>query len=326
MSRKKVQTREFRSIIIPAIFGYLLNMNRPLGKFAIPAAACAVAAAVAVCRSSLSAEAMPQKNDADPIAILFGDVRMLIGRQMVGKADEYFHGGVTDLDCSLDHSHRESDGHMADEADDETEGHHHHHHHDDDVYDAEGGDSDGNREGAVVRAPWAFVTRTIRLPSVERHLEGESSREILPWLWAACRVDSGNISAYANAAYVLESLYGDAEKALAVLDEGIRANPQSSELEFQKGMLLLHRLAAPERAEAAFRAALAKVTEDRALENRDDTDATLIAIRILSFLGKLAADRGEDAEVRRCYKAALEIAPEHSVTKTLGKLVNQQQE
>ena len=295
-------------------------MNRVLGKFAIPAAACAAAASVAVCRHCLSAETMPQKNDADPIAILFGDVRMLIGRQMVGKADEYFHGGVTDLDCSLDHSHHESDEHMENEAGDEAEGHHHHHH------DAGGGedeDSDGNQEGAAVRAPWAFVTRTIRLPSVERHLEGESSREILPWLWAACRVDSGNISAYANAAYVLESLYGDAEKALAVLDEGLRANPKSSELEFQKGMLLLHRLKAPERAEAAFRAALAKVSADRALKNRDDTDATLMTIRILAFLGKLAADRGAHDEVERCYQMAADIAPNHSGTLRLRRLASE---
>ena len=294
-------------------------MNILWGKLAIPTAAFAAATIVAVCRLGHSAGAMPQKNDADPIAILFGDVRMLIGRRMVGKADEYFHGGVTDLDCSIANSHHEDDEHMEESAEEEKAGDLHHHHHGDEQ-DGEGEHADENGEASPVRAPWAFVTRAVRLPSIERHLEGKSSREILPWLWAACRVDSGNINAYANAAYVLESFYGDAEKALAVLDEGIRANPKSSELEFQKGMLLLHRIKAQERAEASFRAALAKVSADAALQNRDDTDATLMTMRILAVLGKLAADRGAHDEVRRYYKMALDISPNHRATIRLRTL------
>jgi tetratricopeptide (TPR) repeat protein len=245
---------------------------------------------------------------------------------MVGKADEYFHGGVTDLDCSVGQSRHADEEQKENEAGDEAQSLHHHHHHHDDGHEDEDEESGEKEAGAAQCAPWSFVTRAIRLPSIERHLEGESSREILPWLWAACRVDSGNINAYANAAYVLESLYGDAEKALAVLDEGIRANPRSSELEFQKGMLLLHRVKAPERAETSFRAALAKVPKDDALKNRDDTDATLMAVRILALLGKLADDRGEKAEVQRCYKMALGIAPNHSMTIRLRALAGESAE
>ncbi len=282
-------------------------MARHLGQFAIPAAACVAAAFAAVCRFLVPAEILPQKSDSDPLAILFGDVRMLIGRRMIGKADEYFHGGVTDIDCSLEHDHHD---------------HAHDHHDDHDLQDI----PDFQDDHEAVRAPWRFVTRAIRLPSIERHLEGESSREILPWLWAALRVDSENVNAYANAAYVLDALYGDKEKALAVLEEGRKTNPDSSELEFQKGELLLRGFKAPDKAEAAFRAALAKAPRDRHLKNRDDVDAPLMSLRALAYLGRFASDRGDGKELRRCYEMALAIDPGHSATASLSKLINQQQE
>ncbi len=292
-------------------------MVRHLGQFAIPATACAAAVFAAVCRFLVPAETLPQKSDSDPLAILFGDVRMLIGRRMIGKADEYFHGGVTDIDCSLEHSYHDlAHGHH-------DHGHDHHDHtdhHDHDLQDIQ--DSQDIQDGhEAVRAPWRFVTRAIRLPSIERHLEGESSREILPWLWAALRVDSGNVSAYANAAYVLDSLYGDKDKSLAVIEEGRKTNPDSSELEFQKGELLLHGFKAPDKAETAFRAALAKAPNDRRLKNRDDIDAPLLEIRALSYLGRLASDRGDGQELRRCYEMARAIDADHTATESLRKLV-----
>ena len=286
-------------------------MARHLGQFAIPAAACVAAAFAAVCRFLVPAERLPQKSDSDPLAILFGDVRMLIGRRMIGKADEYFHGGVTDIDCSLDHDHHAHD---------------HAHAHDlQDLQDFQDFQDDEDHHEAV-RAPWRFVTRAIRLPSIERHLEGESSREILPWLWAALRVDSGNVNAYANAAYVLDSLYGDKDKALAVIEEGRLTNPDSSELEFQKGELLLRGFKAPDKAEAAFRAALAKAPNDRHLKDRDDIDAPLMSLRALAYLGRFASNRGDDKDLRRCYEMARAIAPDHSATSSLRKLIDQQQE
>ena len=278
-------------------------MNRHFGKIVIPAAACFAAALAGVCRFVVPGGAMPQKSDSDPLAILFGDVRMLIGRRMIGKADEYFHGGVTDIDCSF------------------WDGHHHHGHDDHHDHGDNGEEGEAHGEAAPVHAPWSFVTRAIRLPSIERHLEGESTREILPWLWAALRVDSGNINAYANAAYVLDSLYGDKDKSLAVLEEGLAANPGSAELEFQKGELMLSGFKEPVRAETAFRAALAKAPADKHLQNREDIDAPLLEIRALAYLGKIASERGDGAELRRCYEMARAINPNHSTTKTLHDLV-----
>ena len=281
-------------------------MMHSLKMLAMPAAACGVAALVAACRFIVPAEIMPQKSDSDPLAILFGDVRMLIGRRMIGKADEYFHGGVTDLDCSLEHSHH-----------DHEQDHHDHDDHDHPTIRP----SDHSDDHEAVRAPWRFVTRAIRLPSIERHLEGESSREILPWLWAALRVDSGNVNAYANAAYVLDSLYGDKEKSLAVLDEGLTTNPESAELEFQKGELLLRGFKATDKAKAAFRAALEKAPHDKHLKNRDDIDAPLLELRALLYLGRLASDRGDSGDLRRCYDMARAINPNHSATESLRRLV-----
>lgn len=287
-------------------------MMRNPKMLAMPAAACAAAALAAVCRFLVPVETMPQKSDSDPLAILFGDVRMLIARRMIGKADEYFHGGVTDIDCSLghhhDHHHDHDHGHPTIGPSD--------HHDDEDLQDFQD-------DHEAVRAPWRFVTRAIRLPSIERHLEGESSREILPWLWAALRVDSGNVSAYANAAYVLDSLYGDKDKSLAVLEEGLETNPGSAELEFQKGELLLRGFRASDKAESAFRAALAKAPRDKHLKNRDDIDAPLLEIRALSYLGKLASERGDSGELRRCYDMACAINPNHSATESLRRLIDE---
>ena len=132
----------------------------------------------------------------------------------------------------------------------------------------------------------------------------------------------GNVNAYANAAYVLDSLYGDAEKALAALDEGIAANPGSSELEFQKGSLLLLDLKSPEKAENAFRAALAKIPADKKILNRDDIDADLLTLRTLAFLGRLAHDRGDTAAARGYLEQARAINPDHTATKSLQRLVD----
>ncbi len=281
-------------------------------------AAAAAAAAAAGLVQSLPAESTPQTAGGDPVAIVLGDVRMLVGRRMVGKADEDFHGGVTDIDCSLGHHHDHSgdhddhddDGHGEEGHDHGEEGHHH-------------GEDDGHVDDAEVIAPWAFVTRAVRLPSIERHLQGADSREMLPWLWAACRVDSGNVNAYANAAYVLDSLYGDFEKAIAVLDEGIAANPGSSELEFQKGSMLLMRAKDPEKARRAFESALAKIPGDKKLTGRDDIDADLITLRTLAFLGRIAHDDGDRQTVLRCLERANGISPTHSATVTLRKLADE---
>lgn len=295
-------------------------------KFAImPVTALALVAAAAFCRVRGDALDMPRAGGSDAVAVLFGDVRMLIGRRMIGKADEYFHGGVTELNCSLEHHHHDH-GHAHDDGDDHDHGHNGEDGEDgqdleDHAHEGHAEDTAESPETRPVRSPWAFVTHAIRLPSIERHLEGQSTREMLPWLWAACRVDSGNVNAYANAAYVLESLYGDRAKALAVLDDGIAANPASSELEFQKGLLLLKEKA-PEKAETAFAAALANVPRDRHLKNREDVDATLMALRILDVLGQLASDRGDTESVRRFYEQARSLAPDHRATANLGKLLD----
>ena len=274
-------------------------MRSKMTRLAIPAAALS-AACMACLMRRFPGEAAPQVAGADPVAIVLGDVRTLVGRHMVGKADEYFHGGVTDIDCSLDHHHEQGE-----------------HEHD-------GEEHGGEEDEAHVHSPWAFVTRALRLPSIERHLEGVDSREMLPWFWIACRVDSGNIAAYANAAYVLDSLYGDTEKALAALNDGIVANPGSSELEFQKGTLLLLRLKSPERAESAFKAALAKIPADKKLQNRDDIDADLMTLRTLAFLGRLAHDRGDIDATRGYLERARAISPDHVTTRGLQRLCDSQ--
>ena len=288
----------------------------------LPAAALAVVA-LPLSRSWSGLDAAPPQLAAnDPLALLLGDVRMLLGRRLVAKADEYFHGGVTDIACSHHHHHHQ-DGIGADEGDDpDEEGHGGEKHRESEDHEAEDHDGEAAAQRPV-RAPWAFVTSAIRLPAVERHLEGEATREILPWLWAASRVDSANAATFANAAYVLDALYGDYDKALAALDEGIRANPKRAELEFQKGLLLLRRFHDAAAAEAAFTRALAKARDDAALDNRDDIDRPMLTASILLQLGRLARDRGDLATLRRRYDEARAVSPDHHATQVLRRLLEE---
>lgn len=235
---------------------------------------------------------LPQVGDADPVAVVLGDVRMLVARKMIWKADEYFHGGVTEINCTNDHNLQER--HDRDNGEDEEP-------------------SQNGNGAAPLFAPWNFITSSVRLPPVERHLEGETTRELLPWLWAACRVDSGNVNAYANAAYVVESMYQAPEKALEVLDLGIAANPASGELEFQKGQLLL-KLDRESEAVSSFAAAYNKSRKDKA----EDHDLT--AVRALGYLGMIAARNGDTEKLNDCREKAEAIAPTHSITLQLKQL------
>lgn len=283
----------------------MINISKIIISFL---AAVIIAVSVKLCRSDI-VSGMPQIADSDPLSIIFGDIKMLIGRKMIKKADEYFHGGVTDMNCSLESEHEEADKEGLDNEEchnPDCHHEHHHHHHEEEA---------SKVPYVHVPAPWSFVTTAIRLPDIERHLEGESTREMLPWLWAACRVDSDNISAYANAAYVLSAMYNDQQKALAALDQGIAANPNSSELEFQRAQLLLKELNRTEDAKNSFKSVIEKTAHDKA------EDHELIALRAIGYLGNIAAKENDFDNVKKYYEQALAISPYHTITAQLSNLL-----
>lgn len=291
--------------------------------FPVFALAGAVLAAALVPRSG----DLPQVGGEDPVAVLFGDMRTMIGREMIAKADEYFHGGVTGL-----HHHDEFGHDHHGESDEHGEGHegegrhvhdgaeHHHGPHEDHGdghrhHDEEHGE-EKELSYVAIPDPWHFITVQVKPPRVERHLQGKTTRELLPWLWAAMRIADNDIRAYQNAAYVLDALYGQPEKSLEVYRLGIRKNPASPDLEFNIAEMLFVHFKRKDEAEAHFRAArekaLAKGTEE----------ADLIRLRAIDFLGALAAERGEKEALASYLKEAESIHPYHMVTKHLRRLLD----
>lgn len=80
--------------------------------------------------------------------------------------------------------------------------------------------------------PWAWINARIRVPEVERHLEGAKAVELLPWFWAAVRANPKNVEAWASAWYAANTIIGDRTLAARIIKEGREANPDSMELAF----------------------------------------------------------------------------------------------
>lgn len=269
--------------------------------FLLPAVT-AAAALAALIPQLAGTENMPQQNSGDPLAVLLGDVRTLVSNEMITKADQYYHGGVTEVEhCSHGDGHFHGDHDSDDE--DEHECHDHHDH------------DEKNESDSALYDPWAAFKHAIRLPNEDRHLVDEKSRELFPWFWASIRLNPKNTRAYLNAAYVMETSYEMPEKALDILNAGLDAIPEDAELEFAKGLLLLNKQKRTADAVDSFRKAITD------LKDKTDDDSLVLKLRSLEFLGKIAFDNGDSSTLQNCVEKAEVINPDHSCTKYLKSLM-----
>lgn len=246
-------------------------------------------------------DGMPQVAGDDVVAMVLGDVRQAFSFAMLEKADDYFHGGVHCVACEqglsggqMEHAH---DGHDPDQQEDAH--------------------VDESARMSFGRDPWAWLNGQVHAQE-HRHVEGEDTRELLPWLWAACRASPQNIQAYESAAYVLGRLVKLPEEAVRLLEEGVRKNPESAALEFSRGEVLLHQLREFGRAEIAFAAASRKC---RLAEGPDGEKERLLKLRSLFYLGYLAKQRGDLLNVRACLVESEALDPRHVSTQALRKLL-----
>ena len=237
---------------------------------------------------------MPQVAGDDVLAMVLGDVRQVLGAAMLDKAEEYFHGGVRGAACGrgLGGAHAER-------------GHEEHGH-------EESGDS-----LAAFPDVWAWLNGKVHVQE-DRHTEGKASRELLPWLWAACRVSPQNVQAYESSAFVLDNMVKQPLEAVRLLEEGIGKNPASASLEFSLGELLLHSLRDPVRAERAFAAAREKCRPAEGPEGEKDR---FLKVRALFYLGYLAKRRGDLGRARECLAEAESLEPQNAATRDLRQLL-----
>jgi len=240
---------------------------------------------------------LPQVACGDILTLILGDARLAFSDMMLKKADEYFHGGVKDAVCD----HGLSEAH-------ETHDHEHEHGHE---------DESGQTLPGGVGGLWSWVNGQVHTQE-DRHAQGEDTRELLPWLWLACRASPQNIQAYETSAYVLEGMLKRPSEAVLLLEEGIRNNPGCAELEFALGKMLLHKLSDDTRAERAFRAALEKC---RPAEGPDGDAERFLRGNILFYLGFLAKKRGDWVSARDYLAKAEAFDPAHVGTRDLRKLL-----
>lgn len=244
----------------------------------------------------LFSEGMPQAPGEDVLHLILGDARQELSAAMLEKAEEYFHGGLRDVDC--DHGLESCEAHGS-----EADGHEAH--------------AEAARSAAKARDPWAWVDRRIHAQE-HRHLAGDQTVELLPWIWAACRASPKNVQAFQTGSYVLAKMARRPEEGVRLLEEGVRANPNDAGLSFSLGELLLNTLKDAARAEPCFVSAFEKC---RPAEGPDGDDARLLKVRTLFYLGYLAKRRGDLARVRACLAEAEAVSPGHASVSGLRKLL-----
>ena len=221
------------------------------------------------------------------LAVAFGDARETISRAFVGKADSYFHGGI-DIDC----------GHLGHHCHDEHcegECHEHDHGH------AHGLDHAAEHETANESWDlWRWINVHVCAPQEHRHLDGEKSVELMPWLWASVKANPHNIEAWTTTWYIANNMLKDKELALRVVAEGLEKNPDNPELLICRGRTIYDRghgdLAA---AHAAFVAAAASA-DGMLQRGGDETDERILQARDFAqaYIDEIAKKRGPPPDAK----------------------------
>lgn len=244
-----------------------------------------------------------QQSGQSLLNTVFGESRTVLSERMVYRADVYFHGGVGYEQCDHEHSHEQ-------EPDEQEQGDSHEKHREqaDHANSAPSGYSDW----------WTQLNRRLH-PRGHKHLRGKrEEKEILPWLWAAIRIDPKNPQPYVDAAYFLGNRLGQADEALELLNQGIRKNPEEMELYFAKGTTLYHlfddqeqAFEVLERGRKQWRQQARQWQEKQAkgkAQNQEPPDP-LLYLNLLEYMAKIAEDAGEVETAEQIYREALPLAP-----------------
>lgn len=242
---------------------------------------------------ALSAHEHPPRIDGDggALARLLGSGRLALSEALQDKADEYFHGGVRHSHCAVC---------AAEHAAEHTVGEHEHSGaHTPPVYDL-----------------WSRINAQVHIQE-HRHLHGADNRELLPWLWGACRAAPENIEAYESAAYVIEKMLNQPTDAVVLLQEAIAKNPDAARLEVMLGEIALRSLKDPTLAERAFTAAFAKWSPAGGQPSEDER---ALKGKIIFYLGYLALQRGDTPRARELLALAEREAPTAITTLDLRRL------
>jgi len=159
-----------------------------------------------------------QARQSSVLEVLLGDGRRMFANHFFVKADIYFHSGY--YPSIFDHAPAQPDtAHL--------EGREEHHGHGDE------------EEPGFLGPPRDCLEKFGRYFRITQHshLGQGQEREILPWLRLSAELDPQHVETYTVAAYWLRNRLGKVNEAEQFLREGLRANPNSSEILFALGRL-----------------------------------------------------------------------------------------
>jgi len=228
-----------------------------------------------------------QARQSGVLEILLGDGRRMFANHFFIKADVYFHSGY--YPSIFDHAPSQPDtAHM--------EGREEHHDH---------GDDDEPGFLGPPRDCFEKFGRHVRITE-HSHLAHGQEREILPWLRLSAELDPQRVETYTVAAYWLRNRLGKVNDAEQFLREGLRANPNSSEILFALGRLYSENYHDLTRARNVWELALRRFREQEAA-HIDTSNFVLEEITV--NLARLEESEGNLQRAIDYLEEAKEISP-----------------
>ena len=161
-------------------------------------------------------------SSAGVLVALMGDSRRLFAHEFFAQADAYFHSGFYPTIFDRQKAGTESD--LKEESHDKP------------------ADAKEEKETSFLGPPKDWIDRFGRhfYPTVHTHLHGGNEREMLPWLKLSAELDPHEIDAYLTASYWLRTTLSKPKEAEQFLREGLRANPDSYDIELELGRIYLY--------------------------------------------------------------------------------------
>jgi tetratricopeptide (TPR) repeat protein len=137
------------------------------------------------------------------------------------------------------------------------------------------------------------------------HLQGNTEREILPWLKIAAELDPQQIEAYTVAAYWLRDV-GKVKEAERFLRQGLLSNPDSYEILGDLGRIYYQNRHDPARARKYWELALRRWTEQEAARRKPDIRKLG---EIADFLARLEEKEGNLARAIQWLELSKKTSP-----------------
>ena len=194
---------------------------------------------------------------ASPLLALLGDSRQLFANQFFTMADVYFHSGY--YPTIFDARKKEGPSHLDVAS-----------HEDEDA--AKTGKKEPDDDDNFMGKPKDWIEEVGRhfIPTVHKHLDGDTAREMLPWLKLSAEMDPKRIDTYITTAYWLRTRLNKSAEAEQFLRDGLRANPDSYEILLELGRIYSYDRNNPRVARNIWERGLSEWNkQDQAKENPD---------------------------------------------------------